>query len=506
MAYSIPASNIVEFLPQVISSLGTNLEMNGLILTENDTIPTSSIALEFNSVNSVASYFGIDSDEYIAARIYFLGYTNKQATPRALFFGRQITENVPGWLRSGPLTVNLANIQSVTDGSLNLTIDGEAVELTGISFADVASLDLVASELQTLIDAESTGTTVTYSSLFNAFIITSGTNGPDSSVVVNEAASGTDLAELLGFNDAAGQVVSPGSYALTIDENMQAIIDVTANWFSFTTINELSPADAMPLAAWASGHYGWLYIPYTTQEAAYTQTSSADLASQLTINEYTYTAAVYGTMEYAVFAMSCIASIAWQNVNGVITLAFKSSSLLAAYTIDESQYEVLRSKRYNLYGKFALRNYSFSFQYPGVLTYSTDFNFIDPYVNNVWLANRLQLIVMNGLQSQRRLPYNATGYNVIYNWLVQGAEESLNNGIIDTGVSLDAVQIAALMQDIRQSDQDIVTQKLYNDGYYIEIIDPGATVRANRETPEVHFYYTYAGSIHEVKGTVTAIL
>ena len=73
---AIPASRIVNVTPRLIAAGGTDLVMNGLLLTTNPLIPLTSFALTFTSADAVGNYFGMTSDEYLFAVRYFLGYDN----------------------------------------------------------------------------------------------------------------------------------------------------------------------------------------------------------------------------------------------------------------------------------------------------------------------------------------------------------------------------------------------------------------------------------------------
>ena len=70
---AIPASRIVNVTPRLIAAGGTDLVMNGLLLTMNPLIPLTSFALTFTSADAVGEYFGMTSDEYLFAVRYFLG-------------------------------------------------------------------------------------------------------------------------------------------------------------------------------------------------------------------------------------------------------------------------------------------------------------------------------------------------------------------------------------------------------------------------------------------------
>jgi hypothetical protein len=47
---------------------------------------------------------------------------------------------------------------------------------------------------------------------------------------------------------------------------------------------------------------------------------------------------------------------------------------------------------------------------------------------------------------------------------------------------------------------------LQNDGYYLQILDPGAQIRTNRESPSISLWYCYAGSVQRIEMASTMII
>lgn len=70
---TIPASQIVNVTPRVINAGGTDLEIVGLILTENP-LTVYPGTQTYTTANAVGDYYGTDSPEYEAAVNYFLGF------------------------------------------------------------------------------------------------------------------------------------------------------------------------------------------------------------------------------------------------------------------------------------------------------------------------------------------------------------------------------------------------------------------------------------------------
>jgi hypothetical protein len=499
---AIPASHIVKVLPRVIAGGSADLELNGLLLTDNPLISASTMVLEFPSAAAVGVYFGVASAEYAAADVYFTGYANKFTAPKAFFVARRVAADVPAWLRGGRVSRPLAQLKAVTDGALVLSIDSTAVSVSGVSFASANSHSDVALLLQTALAAQKAGTTVAYSSLTGAFTITSPTAG-ELSEVADAAApgSGTDLSSLLNLTESAGAVHSEGMNTLSIEEQMRKIRAKTENWVSFTTAWEADAEETLEWADWASRNYGWLYVAYTTNAATALADSTADPASALKNAGLEHTTIVYGSLEYAVFIMGVVAYIAWQRVNGTITAAFKRQPGLAPWVGDEGTASILEGKNCNYFGNFATRNAEFAFLYPGCLS-ASDYGYIDPYVNSVWLNNRLQVALMDGISSAGRVPYNTRGYTMIAAWLMDPVNAARNNAAIEPGVTLSERQRSEVMNEAGLD----ISQELWTQGYYIQVLDPGAEARRRRDSPIISLWYTYGGAVQRIEIASTAIL
>ena len=500
---AIAASHIVQVLPRVVSGGSNDLELNGLLLTENPLISASAMVLEFPSAAAAGAYFGVTSVEYAAADVYFTSYNNKLTAPKAFYVARRVAEAVPAWLRGGKVTQTLAQLKTVTDGGMAISIDSTACTVTGVDFSAATSYSDVAVILEQAITAVTGAGAVQidYSSLTGAFTITSGTTGAASEVSFAAPSSGADLAALLNLAENRGAVLSAGMNALSVGEQMAAILAKTQNWVSFTTAWEVDVEEGLEWAAWADAHYGWLYAGYSTNPLMASADSNADLASAVQNAGFDHTAVVYGSLEYAAFIMGVVASVAWQRVNGTITAAFKAQSGLAPWVVDEGAASILESKNCNYFGNFATRNAEFIFLYPGCLS-ASDYGFIDPYVNAIWLNNRLQVSLMDGITSAGRVPYNTRGYTMIKAWMMDPVNQARGNAAIEPGVVLSERQRSEVMNEAGLD----ISKELWTQGYYIQVLDPGAAARARRGSPIISLWYTYGGAVQKVEVASTAIL
>ena len=494
---TIPASYIVAINPRLIPAGGTDLEFNGLFLTESALLPTGAPLMEFTSAETVGAFFGETSPEYSAASLYFLGYNNSFSKPRKLMFGRRISAAAGAWLRGAKFGGTLADVTAITSGTLTVTINGTEIALTNIDLSAATSYSDAAATLETALDGELTGVTMAYSSLTGAFQINSPATGATEEI---SFATGT-IAELLNLTETAGAVDSQGSDALTQSENMNAIKAQSQNWVTFTTLYTAADSEHLGLAQWASNQgIDYLYVGWTNDARLLIQGDTTNIASQIEAAEYGATALVYDNVNVAAFVMACAASINWERYQGTINFAFKHVDGLAATVTDETTAALLDGKNVAYVGKFATRNDNFTFLYPAAMF--GRYGFIDAFVNTIWLKNVMQVSVMNGLSNAGRVPYNDRGYALIRAWLQDPVNRAVNNGCIDPGVTMSESQKA---QVFNETGKDLSTE-LWTKGYAILVEDAGAAVRVGRNSPNISVYYTYGGSVNRIEVASTAIL
>ena len=488
---AIPARQIVDVTPRVINAGVPDLAMSGLLLTKNALCIYPDMS--FSSATAVGAYFGYDSDEYKAALKYFMGYDNAFKRPDTLKFARRIDVDVAGELIGGS-AAKLSDLKAITAGSFDIDVDGTTVNVTGLDLSSATTQSDVATDLQ----AKITGTTVTYNSNLNAFIVVSATTGENSSVSV---ATGTS-ADALGLSSATGAVAQAGMVAMSEDANMAAIARADGNWVSFTTLYSADDDEIIALAEWTNNQkVEYAYFPYTDSQGNTVPSNQNNLPNVLKNADYEGTVLLFGIVDHAVAAMSIWASVDWNRYNGLPTMAFRSQNGLAASVTDETIAENLLSMNVNYYGRYASRVEDFTFFYNGKLT-GGNFGFIDAYIGNIWLRNALQNAILNGLQQVARTPYTDAGYNQIRAWCLDPINRGLNNGVIQAGLNLSEAQKAQLYNEIGQD----VSEQIYTDGYFLLVEDPGAQARVERETPVCGLWYTYGGAVQKIELPATVIL
>ena len=132
---------------------------------------------------------------------------------------------------------------------------------------------------------------------------------------------------------------------------------------------------------------------------------------------------------------------------------------------------------YNFYGSYATANDQFVFTYPGLV--SGPFEWVDSYVNQIWLNNALQLAILSGLVQAKSVPYNQVGYTTIRAWCMDPILAALNFGAIRAGVTLSQAQIA----EVNGAAGVNIANTLSNEGFFLQVKDATPQVRAARGSP-----------------------
>ena len=495
---SVNADKLVQIVPRVMEGGTAGLTFSGMLLTKSE-LPPSGRVLRFSSSQAVAAYFGSDSEEAALAQTYFGGYVNATSLPDHLFVAAYRDADSPAWLRSGPYTSSLQSLKTAGVGGFDISIDGVDYQIEGLDFSGATSFSDVAKIIQEKMPE---GVTVAFSSLTNAWQITSATKGSSSSVsYATPPKSGLGLSTLLGFNEQSGAIVSPGIDAQSLSDCMTNILGYARDWVTFGTIWEPSLEEKLELANWASGYdTRFCYVMWDSNNAARVMGSKASAGYQIDqVLELDGTCPVFNTAQLMAWVMGTAASINFDEYNGRLTFAFKQGEGLRVTCDNDEEYDALLENGYNCYADFATASATFKFFQPGQV--SGKWDWLDTYLNAIAIKDNLQLNLLDLFKAVKSIPYNEEGYAMVRAACLDTINKYLNFGAIRSGITLSNTQKVQLIAEIG-SDVSKTIQSL---GWYMHIKDPGAQVRAARGTPDCKFYYTDGGSIHKIVMPATAI-
>ena len=152
------------------------------------------------------------------------------------FTGIDTSQDVPGFYTCGVNgAIIAAGWDAVTDGAMTLTVNGAAIVLGSIDFTDATTFDEV---VETINNALAGRAVCTYDADSNVFSFVSNTTGETSTVIAPAAgAGGTDISAAGYLNGAAAGAATAGTGGEDLSENIAEIINGAALGRFFCAFN-----------------------------------------------------------------------------------------------------------------------------------------------------------------------------------------------------------------------------------------------------------------------------
>jgi hypothetical protein len=122
------------------------------------------------------------------------------------------------------------------------------------------------------------------------------------------------------------------------------------------------------------------------------------------------------------------------------------------------------------------------------------FQWLDAYVNEIWLNNALQLALMTLLTSAKSVPSNLVGRELIRAACMDPINQGLNFGMFGPSDPLSVSQAAQVDNAAGVS----ISPTIAAQGWYLQILPATAQVRAARTSPPITFWYHYNQSINQL--------
>lgn len=331
--------------------------------------------------------------------------------------------------------------------------------------------------------------TVTYDAQHQAFVIATANVGPAKTIAYP---TDTSLSPPLFLTQNKGAVLSQGAAAATPAGTMDSLTNISQDFATFFT-DWLPPLDTMlGFAAWVnSQNDNYCYSAYDNDLSA--QQADATGSFGVLTKDYDGVNAQWDPSGLvAAFFCGAVASINFNAPNGRISFAYKGQPGLVPEVMDGTIAENLISNGYNFYGNYATRATQFQWYQNGQI--SGQWQWLDPYINQIYWNAALQLALANLLTNVKSIPYNAQGYNLIRTAISSVIQQMISFGAIVSGVVLSGSQVAALTAAVGVD----ISRTLFAYGYYLQVVDPGPNVRAVRGSPICNLYYTDGGSIQKI--------
>lgn len=385
----------------------------------------------------------------------------------------------PGQIISGGTTAAGTKIVSQLTG----TSGGAGTYVTSGGAQTVAATIISAGQLL-----------VSYDSVAGAFLITGGTPGTLGTI---SYATGT-LSTGIKLTLATGASISQGAAAAVPATFMNAIINITQNWVSFMTIfnpDAYGNSVKQAFAAWTNGTLDrYVYECWDTDLTVLTSATATTSLAYILKNNGSNGTEVITSPDYIFAAFRCgaIASVDYNEHQGLTNFCFRSQSGLTPFVTDQTSYQNMLANGANSYVAVATANQGFAFYANGSI--SGSFQWADAYVNEVWLNNAFQLALMTLLTQSKSVPENETGRTLIKAACLDPINQALNFGMFGPGDPLSALQAA----EVDNAAGIKISDTLANQGWYLQILPATAQVRAARTSPPMTFWYHYNQSINKL--------
>lgn len=498
---NIPISQIVQINPNVIGAGGAQGSLDGLLLTQDTGVPVGQLQV-FYRASDVADFFGPASAEYAGAQVYFAGIIGGGQQPASLNVSRFAETAVGATVFGAQLQLTLAQLQALS-GTLIVTTATTQTSST-INLAAATSYANAATLMTT--GFTSPDFAITYDAQRKRFVLTTTATGGAAEV---SAVTGT-LANGVGLSAAAGAYLqATGADADTPTTAMNRVSALSGNWAIFTHAWVAGIDQRFDFAEWtAAQSFQYIYAAWDTDPAGLVPNNPANFGNLVHSQPYQNTLPVYGDLSNAMAVLSWGASTNLQIVEGRNTLAFRQpvSGSGAGGSVDSivdslAHAEALLSNGYTYLGSYASQANTYTVFYNGSI--GGQFEWADTALGQIALRRNLGQALFETLLAYKSLPYNAEGYNAIY----QGAQDVIGqfvaNGVIRPGVTLSASQRAQINA---QAGFDIAGQ-VSDLGWYLQVTDPTTTtVRTERGSPTVNFWYCDGGSIQKIVVSSTTVL
>lgn len=478
MIKSIPMSAIVNIVPSVLSAGGTPLALNGVLIVKGlkeQGAPVREITFndDFKSI-----FLKEDLD---AVHAYFNGVTIATQTPRKLFVVVQQEADYSATLTGARLNQWSQGVGKSL--SMDIVIDGLQKSVTAIDYDSAGSYSNIAESISAQLEVP-----VKFDEPTRKFMINSSQTGFQSTI---STATG-DLAHALGLTEEQGAIAVNGGVADTsVVDAMDRAYNYTQNWGSITTSYALSEDEGLEFAKWVNNQQERFWGVIWTLDPKATQDQSS-IAVKVKENNYSGITCVYGDAKYATAAMAYAASINFSELNGRMTLDFRTQQGLSAVVTDANTANMLEQNGYMFYGAYATANDRFTFFRNSVV--SGQFEWVDSYVNQVYFNAQLQLALANMLISYKAVPYNDYGRTMHVAAVQDPINEMLNFGGIVTGVQLSEAQ----KNQINYETGVDAAMQIETKGYFFRVGEATAQTRANRATMPLKLWYADGGAVHSV--------
>lgn len=485
MAYQVPLSYTINVslsaLPAGLAAFNTN----SIAIFSNEAAGFSEDYRAYLSPSAVATDFGTNSLTYKMAQGLFTPVPNFRTGNGALYIFPYNAVNATSASFTTPdISDNLTAFQSVSNGSLQITIDGTTSVVSGFDFTSVKTIADIATVLK------SKGLDVNIEADGDLIRFTSRRSGADSGVAITTISefSGIDLSAAGYLNASAGSTVAGVNASGTTlgDAVAAALKQVYFGGVLTTQITDDTTrlANANAIQALDCIYYDSLQS-LTDIASLGAAIKAAGLGKTRTL-AYSVNNGKEAIARYATIAKS----VNYNGTNTANTLNLKTLTGITGDTgLSDTYLLSAETNGVDIYGNTGGLS----------VVYSNDNNgYTDDIENALWLKKSIEVAGFNYLrQTNTKIPQTESGMTGLKNAYVQVCEQGIKNGIIGAGAWNSAIPFG---------DPEDFARNIAEKGYYIysiPVAQQNQTDREARIAPVVQIAIKFSGAIHHSDVIIT---
>lgn len=496
--YQIPISYVVSATAVRPSAGLEPLKLSTiLLLTDEEPItPLNNSYMIARTASAISTQFGTETEIAKQAQIIFSQQPNILANNGYVIAAQYLQEVIPEPTpaTAGTLTtpvVNAEAFKTVTNGVLNLTVDGTEKEVGNLDFASIENAEDIANILQEAF------TDVTITSTDGEIVFTSNTTGTTSTVEISPATgSGTDLYETEYLNGANTVKVDgknaeqPAARPETLSEAIsrlagkiyfegilttRALTDeeaIAASALVESMNNRVLPLPASNTSVLNNG--GLFYQLQSNTKTKNLLYTKGDTAEEAALNSRLFAAAY----------LSRGLAVNYSGSNTTITMNLKD---LVGIPADTNISETILNQCVEL----GVDCYPSIEGLAKVISNRQGGMYFDQTVNQIWFVNAIQTVVFNTLATTNtKIPQTETGLQSLVKAIRQVCNQAVANGFIAPGTWNSADTFG---------DYDDFIRNIAEFGYYIyhqPVSEQAQSEREQRQAPLFQIAAKEAGSVH----------
>lgn len=352
---SLPINQIVNISVEQSSSGATKRDMSVIaIFTDelcDDFLDAKTRYVVVSSADDVANLFGTNSRVYKAAQGLFSARPRLKTALIAKYVKTEFTAQATSSKIAGSsVSFSYVNYKQITDGYFSFLAGGKAVNISGLSFTAVSSLEDVA----TIINAEVEEATdskfnIVFDETGNRFILQSVETGDNSELrlgyIFDAELNGTYIGGNLNLIDGKATIYKGNDETIykaeSVSDALVALQNAYQNWYGAYFANVITDSELLEAHDWVVSA-DLKVLGYTETREANLEYTDSNILKKLSkknsgrlMVQYNNTGDEFAGIEIMAIALSTI----WNGVNTAKTVKFKQQNSVTSddkITINEA--------------------------------------------------------------------------------------------------------------------------------------------------------------------------